>query len=548
MKMSFKRFIVFIMLFLCLGACTSTQVLLSSGKVYEGMSKSNLRSALLNTSMSEDPFLSGCYRKYFKKDNVEILSSKSHVVYFVFEDVPSPSGNRCNATGGGRLAFWADNYSDIQTFISAKTDKNKLSESVDENYSFFLEEDGEQVLLVFRFRELSSDPVSVGVIRSLKKNKYFDLTFGSEDASMYLVPGKEVKKGNRGESATYIQPQHKMHGSEYIVDTSVPPGRTVTFSHPTDLSNIERYLTQDVSFWLSAINYEKEAWTALNFIPIKNIQEWRVVFERFPELICTLSEYKVKTKTNRELGISISAMMQSEGIVCDDELKATLKPPVKDKKRSEVDDDGVASVSGSGSGFFVSMRGHLVTNNHVIDNCKVVSTLLSGKVYKLKVIAQDKANDLAVLKADYAPVDFFRISQANVELMENVYVAGFPFGDVLNSSVKVTKGIISSQAGIDGNQSQFILDAALQPGNSGGPIFNENGVLVGVAVAKLSSDYSLKNFGVLPENINFGVKASVLNSLLLSHMVIPKYPNYKDSLPPMSELVKTGTVSISCLN
>ena len=81
-------------------------------------------------------------------------------------------------------------------------------------------------------------------------------------------------------------------------------------------------------------------------------------------------------------------------------------------------------------------------------------------------------------------------------------MAGFPFGDKFSTSIKVTKGIVSALTGLGNNFSNIQIDAALQNGNSGGPILDEFGNVVGVAVAKLDAKYMLDKFGIIPENTN----------------------------------------------
>ena len=127
------------------------------------------------------------------------------------------------------------------------------------------------------------------------------------------------------------------------------------------------------------------------------------------------------------------------------------------------------------------------------------------------------------------------------------YVAGFPFGRKISTSVKVTKGIISSLTGIGNNFSNIQIDAALQPGNSGGPILNDRGNVVGVAVAKLDLKKVLKNFGVIPEDTNFGIKSNVVRSLLESSNVSLRSPNAKTiSKSKLGKMISDGTYYLSC--
>ena len=115
-----------------------------------------------------------------------------------------------------------------------------------------------------------------------------------------------------------------------------------------------------------------------------------------------------------------------------------------------------------------------------------------------------KIRDLT-LKGDFSPKTVFPLSNTRPELLQDIYVAGYPFGNEISTSVKVTKGIISSLTGIGNNFSNIQIDAALQSGNSGGPILDDLGNVVGVAVAKLDAKYMFEEFGIIPENTNFGI-------------------------------------------
>ena len=142
----------------------------------------------------------------------------------------------------------------------------------------------------------------------------------------------------------------------------------------------------------------------------------------------------------------------------------------------------------SGTGFAINSIGHVISNNHVVEGCQEVNVHHKGDKYLAKIIAKDKINDLALLKIDYKPEYFFLPSKENPDILEDIYVAGFSWKKP-GSNVKATKGIVSSLSGIEDNYSQFQIDAALQPGNSGGLIIDEEGNLI-VAVAKLDTGYA----------------------------------------------------------
>ncbi len=162
----------------------------------------------------------------------------------------------------------------------------------------------------------------------------------------------------------------------------------------------------------------------------------------------------------------------------------------------------------------MSSGGHVISNHHVIDGCRKVKIHHQGKSIAAAIITFDPQNDLALLKGDFHPATVFPLSNRKPELLQDIYVAGYPFGRKFSTSAKVTKGIISSLMGIRNNFSNIQIDAALQPGNSGGPILNDKGNVVGVVVAKLDIKKILKNYGVIPEGTNFGIKTSVARNIL----------------------------------
>ena len=153
----------------------------------------------------------------------------------------------------------------------------------------------------------------------------------------------------------------------------------------------------------------------------------------------------------------------------------------------------------------------------------------------------------AILKGNFSLKTVFPLCNNRPELLQDIYVAGFPFGDKFSTSVKVTKGIISSLTGLGNNFSNIQIDAALQSGNSGGPILDDLGNVVGVAVAKLDAKYMFEEFGVIPENTNFGIKSSVVGSILDSNGVDYPTANMSSiSKSKLGKMISDGTYYISC--
>jgi hypothetical protein len=243
-----------------------------------------------------------------------------------------------------------------------------------------------------------------------------------------------------------------------------------------------------------------------------------------------------------------------EGIWKNNEFQyaQTVSPPIVARKppspaqRRRSNPDKVIFVS-SGSGFAVSSDGYVITNNHVIEGCQDVKIHHNDKSILATVVTFDPRNDLALLKADFRPSTVLPLSNDSPELLQDVYVAGFPFGRQVSTGIKVTKGIISSLTGIGNNFSSIQIDAALQPGNSGGPILDVMGNVVGVAFARLDKLKALEIFGYLPENTNFGIKTSVVRGILASSNVSSPSPNRASvSKAKLGQIISDGTYYLSC--
>ena len=227
-------------------------------------------------------------------------------------------------------------------------------------------------------------------------------------------------------------------------------------------------------------------------------------------------------------------------------IKAVLGLEPAPKEVPDNKSDNTYKVA-SGSGFYVSEQGHIVTNHHVIEGCQNIKVHSKGNVLETKKIADDKRNDLALLKISENPKHAFALSTESPFPLQEIVVAGYPFGDTVSSTLKFTQGIVSAVAGLGNDYSQIQIDAALQPGNSGGPILDDYGNVVAVAVAKLSLKKILKDYGVVPENTNFGVKVSAVRNLMEGNGVAFKSPNTEIiSKRELSKIATGGTVFLSC--
>jgi S1-C subfamily serine protease len=214
-----------------------------------------------------------------------------------------------------------------------------------------------------------------------------------------------------------------------------------------------------------------------------------------------------------------------------------------DKKEEDIlkdvgDDTLIAAASGTG--FFINKGGILVSNNHVIDSCDKNFVFYDGESYEAKVLGVDRVNDLALMKTDINPKSHFAISNQDASLLDDVIIAGYPLGKNISASIKTTKGSVTSLAGYGDNYSNFQTDAALNQGNSGGPIIDNKGNVIGVAVAVFGKEEGIESF-------NFGIKSSVLKTFINSFSV--SYGEHNESEKSNKELGKIiteSTVYIEC--
>lgn len=152
-----------------------------------------------------------------------------------------------------------------------------------------------------------------------------------------------------------------------------------------------------------------------------------------------------------------------------------------------------ASVSNqsSGTGFLISSRGHILTNSHVVSSASEIWVKgLNGDFSKdvpATLVAEDEESDLALLKVKGLETDSlpFSFRAKGPETGEDVFVLGYPMIQHMGEEVKLTKGIISSRSGYKGSSDSYQISAQVQPGNSGSPVFDNNGYLIGVVNAKI---------------------------------------------------------------
>lgn len=186
------------------------------------------------------------------------------------------------------------------------------------------------------------------------------------------------------------------------------------------------------------------------------------------------------------------------------------------------DDVNVTNTSpASGTGFGISSNGLIVTNSHVVNGAtKIKVKGVNGdfsKSFLAKLIIEDKNNDLAIIQISDSTFSTlgeipFTISNKSSDVGSSVFVLGYPLKAMMGDEIKLTNGIISSKSGFQGDVTSYQISVPLQPGNSGGPLFDSNGNLIGIVNAKLT----------IGENVSYAIKSSYLTNLIDLLPSVPK--------------------------
>jgi len=196
---------------------------------------------------------------------------------------------------------------------------------------------------------------------------------------------------------------------------------------------------------------------------------------------------------------------------------------------------------GNGSGFFISEDGLFVSNAHVVeDSVKIEVRTAAGKK-PATVLRVDKDKDLALLRVtlEKGSVQALRISTNSASLGMEVFTVGYPLVELQGSRPKFTDGKVSSVAGIRDDPDQMQISVAVQPGNSGGPLANANGDVVGIVVAQLNDLKVMELAGAVPQNVNYAVKGSTLLRFLKENKDLAPGVTFGDSPKrPTDEAIK----------
>lgn len=178
----------------------------------------------------------------------------------------------------------------------------------------------------------------------------------------------------------------------------------------------------------------------------------------------------------------------------------------------------------TGSGVVLDRQGVIATNYHVIENAEAINVSVKNSngiaTYEAEVLCTDKANDLALIqikgrRTDSFPAIPYAIPSKTFDVGTSVFAMGYPMVSIMGDEVKITDGIINAKTGYQGDVATYQISAPIQPGNSGGPLFDKKGNLAGITRAKIPG----------ASNVGYAIKTAYLRNLIESapiHIEIPE--------------------------
>lgn len=200
------------------------------------------------------------------------------------------------------------------------------------------------------------------------------------------------------------------------------------------------------------------------------------------------------------------------------QLEVCSAMPVQAGKKGNAQGEGKKREEkggGVGTGFFVNQDGYVITNFHVVKGAKKVVCEYQTNKFDAKVVRVDAINDLALLKLETQPKAFLHFRAGKpIRPGEEVVAIGFPLYGMVSTHPNITTGTISSAVGLGDDTRLIQTTAPVQPGNSGGPLLDISGNVVGVVVSKLDALAVVKATGDIPQNINFAIRTPLVKSFL----------------------------------
>jgi S1-C subfamily serine protease len=208
----------------------------------------------------------------------------------------------------------------------------------------------------------------------------------------------------------------------------------------------------------------------------------------------------------------------------------------------------------SGSGVVIGTQGEILTNAHVVEACTEITVRFPpGNLERGVLLARDEKNDLAAIRAPSnfripRPPFVATFRDGPVRAGDVVVALGYPLSGLLASTANLSVGNVSALAGLRDDSRYLQISAPVQPGNSGGPLLDTSGHVIGIVTAKLNAARVAKFTGDIPQNVNFALKVDVARTFLDSKgIAYRKAPSDQQlSAADVGDIARPFTVHIQC--
>jgi S1-C subfamily serine protease/antitoxin component YwqK of YwqJK toxin-antitoxin module len=292
-----------------------------------------------------------------------------------------------------------------------------------------------------------------------------------------------------------------------------------------DWNNYFSFLISEYGYYMiigkfEGVNIKICDWKKSDAIKVGNKRNLLKVMKFEDEFIFSINGEVVERPESKNLrgnNIGIMASGKGEYILESIIVKEFLTANEIEKRRPKNNGDNSNEWKGNGSGFFINEKGYIATNYHVIKESTAIQVEYFQKgiknTFSAKVIVTDKQNDLAIIqindpKFTMLPSIPYVFSSNIKDVGTEVFALGYPLANVMGNEIKFTDGKISSKTGLKGDITVYQISVPIQPGNSGGPLFDNKGNLVGITSSALNKEYYNS------ENVNYAIKTTYLKNLI----------------------------------
>ena len=375
----------------------------------------------------------------------------------------------------------------------------------------------------FLIRSLGPDKLDTKY-KSNKNDTYFELHFDRLPVGVENVYIRELIDGGFEWYGIKVNNPYPIVANTGYNETSV---KTILDSQNDGIVGIYQGVTQDENQYKLACYKDGDSYKLIYLSSRESLPQWKfgdVKAELEPTATPTMysAKWRMGNKTlNTDCYVIFEGGSMKTFISGEQTLYVKLYPTAS-TNIGIGSGTSTSEAEWSGTGFALK-NNYVITNYHVIEDAKTINIQgVKGDFntkYNASIVASDKFNDLAILKVEGVNISTsgipYSVKTSTSEVGEDVFVLGYPLTSTMGEEIKLTTGVISSKTGFQGDVSMYQISAPIQPGNSGGPLFDGNGNVIGIVSAKHKG----------AENVGYAIKASYLRNLMesaLSENVLPQ--------------------------